>query len=124
MKKILIVEDHELNRILLRDIMQMHGYETLESITAEDGMRLAREQKPDLILMDIQLPGINGLTATRQLKSDPETKNIPVIVVTSFAMEYDKQRALSSGCDAYMSKPVDTRKLPLLVEELLNKQKT
>ncbi len=74
--------------------------------------------------MDIQLPGINGLTATKQLKSDTETKNIPIVVVTSFAMEYDKQRALSSGCDAYMSKPVDTRKLPLLVAELLNKQKT
>lgn len=122
MKKILIVEDHEMNRILLRDLMQMHGYGTMESVTAEDGIRLVQEQKPDLILMDIQLPGMDGLTATRQLKSQPETKSIPVIVITSFAMEHDKQRALSSGCDAYMPKPVDTRKLPQLVAELLNKQ--
>lgn len=122
MKKILIIEDHALNRILLRDIMQMHGHETLESVTAEDGLRIAEEQKPDLILVDIQLPGMDGLTATRRLKSDPQTKHIPVIVITSFAMEYDKQRALSSGCDAYMPKPIDTRKLPELVAELLEKK--
>lgn len=121
MKRILIIEDHELNRILLRDLMQMHGYEVIDRITAEDGIKTAAERNPDIILMDVQLPGMDGLTATRQLKSDPKTKHIPIIVVTSFAMEYDKKKALDAGADDYAPKPIDTRRLPKIVEELLNK---
>lgn len=124
MKKILIIEDNEANRILLRDLMQMRGYEVIDRITAEDGIKTAEEQNPDLILMDVQLPGMDGLTATRQLKSDPKTKHIPIIVVTSFAMEYDKKKALEAGADNYASKPIDTRKLPMLVQELLAKKPT
>ncbi len=103
---ILIVEDNEKNRKLVRDVLQFKGYQTLEAVTGEDGVRLARERLPALVLMDIQLPGINGITALGQLRSDPATRAIPVIAVTASAMTQDRQKIMAAGFDAYQTKPI------------------
>jgi two-component system cell cycle response regulator DivK len=106
---ILIVEDHEKNRRLVRDVLQATGYRTLETETAEDGIRLARESQPALILMDIQLPGMDGIEAFRQLRTDPVTRSIPVIAVTASAMTHSRQQILAAGFDGYQSKPIAVR---------------
>lgn len=105
-KTILIVEDNELNMKLLEDILHMHGYKTAKSTDGSDAVELARSEHPDLILMDIQLPGRSGLDITRVLKADDDLKNIPVVAVTSFAMEGDREKILKSGCDGYIPKPI------------------
>jgi two-component system cell cycle response regulator DivK len=104
---ILIVEDNELNRKLVRDVLQAKGYRTLETETAEEGVRLAREHLPALVLMDIQLPGMNGIEALRQLRADAATRAIPVIAVTASAMTQNRQQILAAGFDGYQPKPIN-----------------
>lgn len=103
---ILIVEDNELNMRLLNDVLEAHGYAIIKAGTGEEAIDLARRERPHVILMDIQLPDISGLEATRRLKQDPATKDIPVIAVTAFAMSGDEKRIRDSGCDAYVPKPI------------------
>src|SRR5690349_18662274 len=104
---ILIVEDNEKNRKLERDILQFHGYRTVEAETAEEGLRLAQTTPPALVLMDIQLPGMNGIEALKQLRADPRTRAIPVIAVTASVMDRDRQKIMAAGFDAYQAKPID-----------------
>ncbi|MBI4638350.1 MAG: response regulator [Candidatus Rokubacteria bacterium] len=106
---ILVVEDHEKNRKLVRDVLQFKGYRTLESESAEEGIRLAQAHRPALILMDISLPGMNGITALSRLRADPVTRGIPVIAVTASAMTQDRQTILAAGFDGYQSKPIDVK---------------
>ena len=103
---ILIVEDNEKNRKLVRDVLQVKGYQTIETETAEQGLKLALENSPSLILMDIQLPGMDGITALKQLRADPKTANIPVIVVTASAMTHNRDTMLAEGFDGYQTKPI------------------
>ncbi|MDX2309130.1 MAG: response regulator [Hyphomicrobium sp.] len=103
---VLIVEDNELNMKLFHDLLDAHGYATIQTRSGLDAMALAREHKPDLILMDIQLPEISGLEVTKLLKEDQELRDIPVIAVTAFAMKGDEERIRSGGCEAYVSKPI------------------
>jgi two-component system, cell cycle response regulator DivK len=116
---ILIVEDNEKNRKLVRDVLQWKGYRTIEAETAEIGLALAREASPVLILMDIQLPGMNGIDALAELRADAATRSIPVVAVTASAMMQDRQRILAAGFDAYQSKPIDVRGFLELVSTLL-----
>jgi two-component system cell cycle response regulator DivK len=106
---ILIIEDNDKNRKLVRDVLRAKGYETIEAETAEEGIRLAMEQLPALILMDIQLPGMDGITALKQLKANVTTKSIPVIAVTASAMTYRRQTMLAEGFDGYQSKPIGVK---------------
>jgi len=118
-KKILIVDDNENNRLLMSDILQYRGYEILQAEDGEKGMSMVRELKPDLILLDIQMPGIDGFAMAKILKSDPLTKDIKMVVVTSFAMKGDREKILALGVDDYIAKPIDTRQLPVLVEKYI-----
>jgi len=106
MKRILIVEDNENNLKLIRSLLNSQGYETIEARDGEEGIRLAKDQKPDLILMGIQMPVMDGVTAARILKEDPETKDIPIIALTSYAMKGDRERFLSEGFVEYIAKPI------------------
>ncbi len=117
---ILIIEDNELNMKLVRSMLQLGKYRILEAEDAEGGIELAREQSPDLILMDIQLPRMDGLDATRIIKSDPALTHIPVIALTSYAMRGDEEKALSAGCSGYIAKPIDTRNFLDFISEQLN----
>jgi two-component system cell cycle response regulator DivK len=112
---ILIVEDNELNLKLLHDVLEAHGYGVLQTGSGVEAVELARRHHPDLILMDLQLPDISGLDATRRLKDDAATHDIPIIAVTAFAMVGDERRALDSGCDAYLAKPIILREFLDLV---------
>ena len=103
---ILIVEDNEKNLKLVRDVLQYQGYQTIEAGTGEDGVRLAKARTPDLILMDIQLPGMDGITALLELRADPGTRAIPVIAVTASAMTQDRKKIIAAGFDGYQSKPI------------------
>ncbi|MGH7318472.1 MAG: response regulator [Candidatus Rokuibacteriota bacterium] len=118
---ILIVEDNEKNRKLVRDVLQVKGYQTLETETGEEGVRLARERRPALILMDIQLPGMNGIDALRQLRADPVTRSIPVIAVTASAMTHDRQTIMAAGFDAYQSKPINVKDFLGAVRRMLDR---
>ncbi len=109
-KTVLIVEDNELNMKLFNDLLEAHGYATLKTSHGIEAMELARAHKPDLILMDIQLPEVSGLEVTRWLKADEELKSIPVIAITAFAMKGDEERIREGGCEAYMSKPISVAK--------------
>lgn len=109
MTTILIVEDNDKNMKLARDILQAKGYATLEAVTGEDGVRLAKEQRPALVLMDIQLPGINGIEALRQLRADPATASIPVIAVTASVMASDRRQITDAGFDGYVAKPINLK---------------
>jgi two-component system, cell cycle response regulator DivK len=106
---ILIIEDNEKNRRLCRDVLQVKGYKTIESETAEEGVKLALEQAPALILMDIQLPGMDGITAMKQLKADPTTQSIPVIAITASAMTNNRTTMLAEGFDGYQTKPISLK---------------
>lgn len=110
-KRILAIEDHEENRRLLRDLLTSFGYELIEAVTGEEGLTAAAAQVPDLILMDIQLPGIDGYETTRRIKANPALRHIPVIAVTSYALSGDDVKALEAGCDAYVTKPFDPAEL-------------
>ena len=106
---ILIIEDNEKNRKLVRDVLQVKGYNTIESETAEEGLKLALEKSPALVLMDIQLPGMDGITALKQLQANPQTKSIPVIAITASAMTNNRQAMLAEGFDGYQSKPISVK---------------
>lgn len=105
-KKVLIVEDNELNMKLFNDLLEAHGYETLQTKDGFKALELAREHTPDLILMDIQLPEVSGLEVTKWLKDDDDLSAIPVVAVTAFAMKGDEERIREGGCEAYLSKPI------------------
>jgi two-component system cell cycle response regulator DivK len=105
-KKVLIVEDNELNMKLFNDLLEAHGYETLQTKDGFKALEMAREHTPDLILMDIQLPEVSGLEVTKWLKDDDELASIPVVAVTAFAMKGDEERIREGGCEAYLSKPI------------------
>ena len=105
-RTVLIVEDNELNMKLFHDLLDAHGYKTLQTRSGMEALKIAREQRPDLILMDIQLPEVSGLEVTKWLKDDEELREIPVIAVTAFAMKGDEQRIRQGGCEAYISKPI------------------
>lgn len=109
-KKVLIVEDNELNMKLFNDLLEAHGYQTVGTRNGIDAMDLARQHRPDLILMDIQLPEVSGLEVTKWLKDDSELKAIPVVAVTAFAMKGDEERIREGGCEAYLSKPISVGK--------------
>jgi two-component system cell cycle response regulator DivK len=114
-KRILVVEDNELNMKLLNDVLEAHGYEVMSTGRGVVALEWARQYRPDLILMDLQLPDLSGLEATRQLKADKETSGIPVIAVTAFAMAGDEKKALDHGCDAYVAKPIVLREFLNLI---------
>ena len=116
---ILIVEDNETTLTLLRDVLGANGYRTLEASSAEDALTLARAEGPQLILMDVQLPGMDGLAALRALRAMPEMTATPVIAVTAFAMKDDRERLLSAGFDGYLEKPVNVRELPSFLRTYL-----
>jgi two-component system cell cycle response regulator DivK len=118
---ILVVEDNEKNRKLVRDLLTVKGYQLLEVETGEDAVRVARERHPALVLMDIQLPGINGIEALRQLRADPSTAAIPVVAVTASAMMQDRQKIMAAGFDAYQAKPISVRPFLALVREVLDR---
>jgi two-component system cell cycle response regulator DivK len=109
MSKILIVEDNAANSSLATFLLESAGHTVLNATDAEGGLKLAREEHPDLILLDVQLPGMDGLSATRQLKSEDATRSIPVVALTAFAMKGDEERIRASGCDGYIAKPIRYR---------------
>ena len=121
MSLILIVEDNEKNLKLVRDVLQVKGYATIEAGNAEDGIALARERSPDLILMDIQLPGMNGIEARKVLRADPSTARIPVIAVTASVMQQDRAMIMDAGFDAYVSKPISLKEFLDTVRTLLDR---
>jgi two-component system cell cycle response regulator DivK len=110
MKPILIVEDNDKNLKLIRDVLQFKGYVTVEANTATEGLRVARQSSPGLILMDIQLPDFDGITALKQLRADPLTRDIPVLAVSASAMPDDQERIVASGFQAYITKPIDIKR--------------
>ena len=116
---ILIVEDNDKNRKLVRDVLAYRGYRIAEAETGEDGVRLARELRPDLILMDIQLPGMDGIAALREIRMDPATRHVRVMAVTASAMTQDRQAIMAAGFDAYQSKPISVRAFTTAVQDLL-----
>ena len=118
-KTVLIVEDNELNMKLFHDLLEAHGYATVGTRNGIEALDLARKHRPDLILMDIQLPLVDGYEATRSIKRDPELRHIPVIAVTSYALSGDEQRAREAGCDAYVAKPYSTRHLLAKIGQFL-----
>ncbi len=120
-KRILIVEDNPLNMKLLRDVLEAHGYETIATGEGGAAFILACEHQPDLILMDLQLPDISGFDAVRQLKDHARTRTIPIVAVTAFAMSGDERKALTSGCDAYVAKPISLRKFIEVVERFIGR---
>lgn len=119
-KRILIVEDNDLNLKLFRDLLTANGYETLETKDGLEAVSLTRNLKPDLILMDIQLPEVSGLDITQKIKADEEIRDIPVIAVTAFAMKDDEQKILAAGCEAYISKPISIDHFMQTVKAFLN----
>ena len=119
---VLIVEDNPKNMKMMRDLMRVQGYQTLEASDGPSGLDMARQHRPDLVLMDIQLPQMDGYEVTRRLKAGDDTKHIPIIVVTSFAMRGEEEKARQAGCDAYISKPIDIRRLVETVQKFLPKK--
>ncbi|MBO6511406.1 MAG: response regulator [Roseibium sp.] len=118
-KTVLIVEDNELNMKLFHDLLEAHGYNTLQTRTGIEALQLARENHPDLILMDIQLPEVSGLEVTKWIKEDENISSIPVIAVTAFAMKGDEERIRQGGCEAYISKPISVAKFLETVRSFL-----
>jgi two-component system, cell cycle response regulator DivK len=118
---ILIIEDNEKNRKLVRDVLAFSGYRLAEAETGEDGVRLARELHPDLILMDIQLPGINGIVALGQIREDPAIRDTPVIAVTASAMTQDRQKIMAAGFNGYQSKPINVKEFLAAVRGMLDR---
>ncbi len=116
---ILLVEDNDNNRMLVRDVLQASGYRVVEAENAEDGLRVAAEQQPALILMDIQLPGMNGMEALQRLRADPTTRAIPVIAVTASAMTQDRRQIMAAGFDGYQPKPISVKGFLQAVREML-----
>jgi two-component system cell cycle response regulator DivK len=120
-KRILIVEDNPLNLELLRDILSAEGYDVLEAADGPTGVAIARLERPALILMDLQLPGLDGLQATRQIRADPNLRDVPIVAVTAHAMKGDDERARAAGCDGFIPKPIQVREFVRAVLEFLNR---
>ncbi len=118
-KRILVIEDHAENRRILRILLASAGFEMIEAVTGEEGVAAAERERPDLILMDIQLPGLDGYEATRRIKANPALRPIPIIVVTSYALSGDDVKAFEAGCDAYVTKPFVPRELLAKVRQYL-----
>lgn len=118
-KKILIVEDNELNMNLFHDLLEVHGHATLQTKDGREALQLAREHRPDLILMDIQLPEVSGLEVTKWIKAGDELKSIPVIAVTAFAMKGDEEKIRSGGCEAYIAKPISVNSFLETIQTVL-----
>jgi CheY-like chemotaxis protein len=118
-KRILVVDDNPRNLKLAFDVLEDAGYEVVEAVNAEEAQSMIDRNLPDLILMDIALPGMDGLTLTRKLKANERTKHIRIIALTAFAMKGDDQKALAAGCDGYITKPIDIHQLPVQVAEIL-----
>ncbi len=118
-ERILIVDDNVTNLKLVAYLMKSKGYQVATAVDAESALDAVQTQRPQLILMDVQLPGVDGLELTRQLKSNPETRDIKIIAVTAYAMKGDQDRAIAAGCDDYITKPIDTRQLPETIERHL-----
>jgi CheY-like chemotaxis protein len=118
-KRILVVDDNKVNLKLASDLMEIQGYQVDRAGSAEAAMAAIHENLPDLILMDLALPGMDGLTLTRLLKSQEATRRVPVVALTAFAMKRDEERAREAGCDAYIAKPIDTRKLPAVLAAIM-----
>ena len=116
---ILIIEDNERNLKLVRDVLQFNGFQTAEARTAEDGLALASASPPDLVLLDLQLPGIDGMEAFRRLRGSPPTAGVPVVAVTALAMKDDRERVLRAGFNGYLEKPISVRELPSQVRAFL-----
>ena len=119
MSKILLVEDNETNRDMLSRRLQRRGYEVVIAVDGEEGVEMARSENPELILMDISLPNLDGWEATRQIKASPATRSIPVIALTAHAMSGDRQKCLEAGCEDYDTKPVDLKRLLTKIQALL-----
>lgn len=117
--KILVVDDNPTNLKLVSDVLEFDGYNILKAIDAESAQEIVAADPPDLILMDIALPGMDGLTLTKKLKANPNTKHIIIVTLTAFAMKGDEAKAFEAGCDGYITKPIDTRKLSQLVADFL-----
>ena len=118
---ILIVEDHEKNRKLVRDVLKFKGYEVIEAETGEEGVRLALERRPSLVLMDIRLPGIDGVEALRRIRAGVTTRAIPIMAITASVMTEDRQKIMDAGFDAYQSKPLNVKHFVAAVEQLLER---
>jgi len=114
---ILLVEDNEKNMKLARDLLQFHGFATIEATNAEDGITLARDRTPKLVLMDIQLPGMDGVSALEQLRKDPKTATIPIVAMTASVMKEDRERFEKAGFDGFITKPIDVRAFPQQVRD-------
>ncbi len=119
MRRILVVEDNKDNMTLITDVLHSLGYAVLSAKDGEEGVNVARAEKPDLILMDLSLPRVDGWTATRMIKEDPEITNIPVIALTAHAMAGDRERALEAGCNDYITKPINMRELASKLKQYL-----
>ena len=117
---ILVVEDNPLNLELVSDILEANGYQVLQAINGKEAIEEVEKTQPELILMDIQLPGLDGLTVTGIIKDNPATANIPIIALTAHAMRGDEDKARQAGCDGYISKPIDTRSLPQTIRDFLD----
>ncbi len=120
-KSILIVEDNQTNAQLLKDVLVIKGYDVDIVTNGDDALASMEKSKPDLVLMDVQLPGMDGYEVTRIMRGNPETKELPVIAVTAYALKGDEAKAMDAGCDGYMSKPINTRELPKMVEKLIGR---
>jgi two-component system, cell cycle response regulator DivK len=118
-QRILVIEDQEDNRTIVRDLVTANGYQLLEATSGEEGLKIAARERPDLILMDIQLPGIDGYEVTRRLKADATLRKIPVIAVTSYALSGDDKKAFAAGCEGYVTKPFSPRLLLAKIREFL-----
>jgi two-component system cell cycle response regulator DivK len=119
MSTVLIVEDNDKNMKLARDVLQAKGYQTLEAVTGEEGVKLAREKKPDLVLMDIQLPGINGIEAFRQIRAHENTRGIPVVALTASVTPTDRSAITAAGFDAFLGKPINLKEFLDTVKRLV-----
>lgn len=119
---ILVVDDNDVNLELVRDLLEHQGYRVRVAIDANDAIAVLHDFRPRLILMDIQLPGMDGLTLTRMLKANPSMRDIRIVGLTGFAMAGDEERILAAGCDGYMAKPIDTRRLPGVISSMLSPQ--
>lgn len=121
---ILVIEDNELNMMLTNDLLEVEGYRILQAVDAETGIEIAREKHPDLILMDLALPRLDGLSAVRMLKRDPRTRDIPVVALTAHAMVGDEQKALDAGCVGYIAKPIDVNGFSRRIQSYLTPKET
>lgn len=121
-EKILVVEDNPLNMELVSDLLRSKGYQVIEATTGEQALKLIKEHHPSLVLMDVQLPELDGLSVTRIIKTDPATSDITVVAITAHAMRGDERKVYEAGCAAYLAKPIDTRELPKVVSRFLERQ--